>query len=372
MKKLYFLLIIVLFFSCNKEIPIYEAKEFAKENIAINQEIQKSIPRLLKNNKIYCSSKSMYVLLYDINNQTIDTIIKTSYRALSDFYPINDSCIFYQEYNRRNYSLRNTLSENLDIAKNVKKTVTHPYWKKEFIFGSNYSNPMCQVAKNRWIMNCLDENYYSGNHLLLMENNIPIFIIFDIDKDTNIKPVSFFGWYPKDYPKDNYFNGGVLYYCYNADKKQIVCHTQLHNNVVLCDSMGRREKDVYFGSQLYNKIPFQTREELFSMASTMNLYKTCSSYELLGYDPYRKVYLRVLRLPRPIDKTSIFKEEIIHDFVIIVADESLNIKYEVFFDGKEYVYPHYNFLINEKGVLIFKQNKENEEVKENATWFVFD
>ena len=52
MKKLYFLLIIVLFFSCNKEIPIYEAKEFAKENIAINQEIQKSIPRLLKNNKI--------------------------------------------------------------------------------------------------------------------------------------------------------------------------------------------------------------------------------------------------------------------------------------------------------------------------------
>ena len=66
------------------------------------------------------------------------------------------------------------------------------------------------------------------------------------------------------------------------------------------------------------------------------------------------------------------------DFAIIVADENLNIKYEVFFDGKKYQCLYNDFLINEKGVLIFKQNKENkeneenEEVKENATWFVFD
>lgn len=231
---------------------------------------------------------------------------------------------------------------------------------------------MSPIGKNRWIMNCCNWYCYAEDYSLMLENNIPVFIIFDIDKDTNIKPISFFGSYPKDYPKDNYFNGGVLYYCYNADKKQIVCHTQLHNNVVLCDSMGRREKDVYFGSQLHNRIPFKEYKDKNSIVSSITCYETCSSYELLGYDPYRKVYLRVLRLPRPIDKTSIFKEEIIHDFVIIVADENLNIKYEVFFDDQEYVYPHYNFLINEKGVLIFKQNKENEEVKENATWFVFD
>ena len=62
--------------------------------------------------------------------------------------------------------------------------------------------------------------------------------------------------------------------------------------------------------------------------------------------------------------------------MIIVADEKFNIKYEVFFDGDEYALPLGNILINEQGVLIFKQNNENEKDnkknEDNATWFVFD
>ena len=48
----------------------------------------------------------------------------------------------------------------------------------------------------------------------------------------------------------------------------------------------------------------------------------------------------------------------------------------MFFDGDEYALPIGNLLINEQGVLIFKQNKENEKDnkknEENATWFIFD
>lgn len=130
MKKLYFLLIIVLFFSCNKEIPIYEAKEFAKENIAINQEIQKSIPLHLKKDKMYCISKIMFVLSYDINKKNIDTLVKTNYKSLSDFYPIDDSCVYYVTCSYNNFFLKNSLIGEFDFFRNVKNTVTHPYWKK--------------------------------------------------------------------------------------------------------------------------------------------------------------------------------------------------------------------------------------------------
>ena len=84
------------------------------------------------------------------------------------------------------------------------------------------------------------------------------------------------------------------------------------------------------------------------MSASINYSRNSPRYDnTIGYDEYRHLYYRALYLPRKPDKKAMTRENI-DDFLLIVADSNLNIKYEVFFDGKKYTLPFDGFLINEK------------------------
>ena len=375
MKKAYFILLLFIFVACNKETEIFKSDKFSVSNTFVDTNVLKAYYPILANDNIYFASKDMHTMMtYNIKHQKTDTLLVSPSKIVR-VSPLNDTNIFFYIATQNGEMLKNTLTSDYNFLKNVKNTVTHPYWGKNFIIHAG-ANQMTRMGTNRWIAECHYWYCYAEGYSLMLKNKIPVFIIFDLDKDTNIIPVSFFGWYPQSYPDDNYFDGGFLYYCYNKNRNEIICYTKLHDSIVLCDSLGRRIRDCYYGSKFHNRVPFQKKEDKTAIAVKIHLLSTCTYYGPLIYDSYRNVYLRVLCLPRPQDKNEIFKTENVEDYLIIVADENINIKYEVFFDGDEYALPIGNLLINEQGVLIFKQNKENEKDnkknEENATWFIFD
>ena len=375
MKKVFIFLLFIICVACNKETKIFQSDKFSIGNTFIDTNVLKAYYPVIADDKIYFIGKGMHIMMaYNIKHQNIDTLLVSPSKIVR-ISPLNDTNIFYYIATLNGEILKNTLTSDYNFLKNVKNTVTHPYWGKNFIIHAGV-NQMTRMGTNRWIAECSYWYCYAEDYSLMLKNKIPLFLIFELDKDTNIIPVSFFGWYPESYPDNNYFNHGFLYYCYNKNRNEIICYTKLHDSIVLCDSLGRRIKDYYFGSKFHNRIPFQKKEDNNSIAASIHLFSTCTYYGPLIYDSYRNVYLRVLCLPRPQDKNEIFKTDIATDYLIIVADEKFNIKYEVFFDGDEYALPLGNILINEQGVLIFKQNNENEKDnkknEDNATWFIFD
>ena len=64
------------------------------------------------------------------------------------------------------------------------------------------------------------------------------------------------------------------------------------------------------------------------MAESINHYYNTTLYSYIGFDEYRNIYYRWMSLPREKDEDSMIKEDIV-DYILIVADEKFNIKYEV-------------------------------------------
>ena len=375
MKKIIPIILVLLCFSCDRKYGIYNFDVFEKDGIYIPIP-EHSRELSLKNDILFYTNRERTILTsYNLEQKKTDTLDSICNQIWSIF-PLNDTSVFYNHCPR--YNLNFCLSNyspsksNYNYLQNVKDYVTHPYW------GKNYECNAClhglsMVNEKKGVIKCYERYCFFNDYTLLIRKNIPIFLIFEIGADNNIKPVSFFGWYPKNHPANIYYNQGWLYHYYNSSTNQYICYTLIDNYIVLCDSMGRREKDVYFGSKFYKEYPPFGYEDLHSTSAVIYSYENFIAYSCLAYDPYREVYLRVIKLPRQPKNEEVFKEKVM-DFAIIVADKNFNIKYEVFFDGTKYKCLYDNFLINKKGVLIFKETKydTNTEVKDNATWFIFD
>ena len=372
MKKIIPIILVLLCFSCDRKYGIYNFDEFEKEHICILlPENSRNI--VLKNNTIFYSNKNRnHLISYNIQTKQTNTIVSIDSKIWFIF-PLNDTSVFYSHSTSLNYSLCNTTTGRLDYLKDIKKDVSHPYWGKNYICCAYPMAPLNMTHFNKGSIFCANTYCYTYDCSVLIQKKIPLFLIFEIDKDSHINPISFFGWYPKNHPANIYYNQGWLYHYYNSSTNQYICYTLIDNYIVLCDSMGRREKDVYFGSKFYKEYPPFGYEDLHSTSAVIYSYENFIAYSCLAYDPYREVYLRVIKLPRQPKNEEVFKEKVM-DFAIIVADKDFNIKYEVFFDGTKYKCLYDNFLINKKGVLIFKETKydTNTEVKDNATWFIFD
>ena len=254
MKRIIAITIVLLCFSCGRKYGIYSSDEFTKESIYLPlPEYSRNI--VLKNNTIfYLNRKRNHLISYNIQTEKTDTIF-TLDSKIWYIYPLNDTSLFYTHSMNLNYSLCKTSTDSFDYLKNVKKYVTHPYWGKDFSCRAYSMAPLNMIKDNKGSICCANTYCYTYDYSVLVQKKVPLFLIFEIDKDSTIKPISFFGCYPKNHPTNIYYNDGMLYHYYDSISKQYICYTLIDNDIVLCDSIGQRKKDVYFGSQFYKEYP---------------------------------------------------------------------------------------------------------------------
>lgn len=205
---------------------------------------------------------------------------------------LNDTNIFYTNFLNKECRIKNISTGDYDFFGNVHNTVKHPYWGDDYKSCFNGRSSTCDdKLKNRHCK--LPEWYcFARDYSVLIKKNIPVFMRFEIAADSNIVPISFFGTYPENHPIDNYYNGGSLYY-YNSHTSDILNFTQIDSDVVLCDSLGNKIKDVYFGSQKFKYAEYP-KSDKNSVAAKSNFYDNNTTYkDVLAYDEYRNVYLRI-------------------------------------------------------------------------------
>ena len=371
MKRFIYILLFCLLISCESKVPIINSENFKQDVHRFPFSTYNMSCVELYEDNLYHTNRfdKRHLLLYNFKSNIIDTIISDT--KVIDIIVINDSSIFYTNYQIGNYLLKNINDNSYDYFMDVHSTVSHPYWRDDYQCISVFpTKPLTMVEPKSGIVACFRNNIFAEDYSEVLENNIPVYLRFEIAADSSIKPVSFFGEYPKNHSKDNYYDGGELCYFYNHKSKEIITHTAVDDYVVLCDSMGNKIQDVYFGSQLYKYSPFSI-DKKNKMAESINHYYNATLYSYIGFDEYRNIYYRWMSLPREKDEYSMIKEDIV-DYILVVADEKFNIKYEVFFDGDKYYPIPADDLINEKGLLIYE--KENKEWKgsHTAAWFVFE
>ncbi len=371
MKRFIYILLFCLLISCESKVPIVSSDDFKQDVHRFPFSTYNMLCVELYEDNLYHTNRfdKRHLLLYNFKSNIIDTIISDT--KVIDIIVVNDSSIFYTDYQIGNYLLKNINDNSYDYFIDVHSTVSHPYWRDDYQCISVFpTKPLTMVEPKSGIVACFRNNIFAEDYSEVLENNIPVYLRFEIAADSSIKPVSFFGEYPKNHSKDNYYDGGELCYFYNHKSKEIITHTAVDDYVVLCDSMGNKIQDVYFGSQLYKYSPFSI-DKKNKMAESINHYYNATLYSYIGFDEYRNIYYRWMSQPREKDEDSMIKEDIV-DYILVVADEKFNIKYEVFFDGDKYHPVPADDLINEKGLLIYE--KENKEWKgsHTAAWFVFE
>ena len=371
MKRFIYILLFCLLISCESKVPIINSENFKQDVHRFPFSTYNMSCVELYEDNLYHTNRfdKRHLLLYNFKSNIIDTIISDT--KVIDIIVINDSSIFYTNYQIGNYLLKNISDNSYDYFIDVHSTVSHPYWRDDYQCISVFpTKPLTMLEPKSGIVACFRNNIFAEDYSEVLENNIPVYLRFEIAADSSIKPVSFFGEYPKNHSKDNYYDGGELCYFYNHKSKEIITHTAVDDYVVLCDSMGNKIQDVYFGSQLYKYSPFSI-DKKNKMAESINHYYNATLYSYIGFDEYRNIYYRWMSLPRERDEDSMIKEDVV-DYILVVADEKFNIKYEVFFDGDKYHPIPADDLINEKGLLIYE--KENKEWKgsHTAAWFVFE
>lgn len=369
-RLLLYFLIILLYTSCSNRPPILDSDNFKSDSIVFPLSTYEIFACDIYDDKIYFISRydEKYLLSYDIENNIIDTIIKD--HEIIDICAVNDTCIFYADYPEfGNYNVKKTKDKTYNYFKRIHETVSHPYWKDDFkCVPVHPVNKLTMIDENSGIVLCVKYYIWGDDYSVVLDNDIPVWLRFDIAADSSIVPVSFFGEYPLNHPKDNYHNGGELQLSYNHKYKEIITHTSVDDFVVLCDSLGNRKHDVYLGSQLYKYSPFP-KENKNIMAESQKHYYNTTLYSNILFDEYRNLYYRIMTVPRKKDSESMTKDNFV-DFIIIVADEKMNIKYEVFFNGENY--HHYPTLVGEKGLLIYEKENKKWDGSHIGAWFLFE
>ena len=375
MKRFIYILLLCLLISCERRVPVIESDKFRCDNYKFPFSTFEMLNCNIHNDEIFYTNRydKRLLLQYNIHNSFIDTIIKDN--EIVDICVLNDTCVFYTDYpSFGDYKIKNINNKYYNYFEKIYETVSHPYWKYDYkcisVARSGPDFSLTMIDENSGIIQCVKYYIFGKDYSEILKNNIPVYLRFEIAADSSIIPVSFFGEYPKNHPEDNYADCGRLGVFYNHKSKNIITYTAVDDYVVLCDSMGNKIQDVYFGSQLYKYSPFSI-DKKNKMAESINHYYSATLYSYIGFDEYRNIYYRWMSLPRERDENSMIKEDVV-DYILVVADEKFNIKYEVFFDGDKYHPVPANDLINEKGLLIYE--KENKEWKgsHTAAWFVFE
>ena len=171
---------------------------------------------------------------------------------------------------------------------------------------------------------------------------------WDISNPDSVRCVKIFGKRPSDQPKDMFIDD-CYQTAFNVEDSIIVAGTELSQNVVVMTMSGKTLREKKLSSKFYVKPEKKDFSQNHSATEKIKYWEENMLFRGLFYDKYRKLYYRILQLPKQEDKSSFTKRK--QDWVLIVADSKLNKKYEVKFDGDKY---RWAILIGKQGVYVLK------------------
>ena len=196
------------------------------------------------------------------------------------------------------------------------------------------------------------------------------YVRFKIENDTTISEVKLFcsGSWISSHPTDVYYNSSQgIGNIYSPKKERFYFFTEHTLEIAVADKEGNYIESITPESQFFTKrIPF-SKEDFNSQDKTYKYGSSMTGVSKLMYDEYRNVFLRVMFLPNRMSEDGMY--ELPKDFVIMVLDEDLDKKYEVYFSRENY---DGSVFITEKGVYLLKTDKDEKNGYYKADRFIFD
>ncbi len=306
----------------------------------------------IKNANIYDVDGKEYILFVtdrrnaicslDIEANKIDTIITMSQTINDLCYNFDSRVIWAAVGSHRTVWNSKTRTEiSCPITKHYGESITwagvrayHPFFSSGNIL---YTGIIPTEALT-------DFNYdYAG-----FRKKASLIAAWDISNPDSVRCVKIFGKRPSDHPKDMFIDD-CYQTAFNVEDSIIVAGTELSQNVVVMTMSGKTLKENELTSKFYVKPQKKDFSQNHSAKDKMQYWEENMLFRGLFYDKYRKLYYRILQLPKQEDKSSFTKRK--QDWVLIVADSKLNKKYEVKFDGDKY---RWAILIGKQGVYVLK------------------
>ena len=126
MKRFIYLSILYLLMSCESKVPIVSSDDFKQDVHRFPFSTYNMLCVELYEDNLYHTNRldNRHLLLYDFKRNIIDTIISDN--KVIDIIVVNDSSIFYTDYQIGNYLLKNANDNSYDYFKDVHNTVSHP------------------------------------------------------------------------------------------------------------------------------------------------------------------------------------------------------------------------------------------------------
>ena len=275
----------------------------------------------------------------DTETKKVDTIYDKLYAGISEFcYNSDDETIWAQLENR-----------NLNIWNS--KTCTEipcPPTKhqREFVkwFGFGAYDPFFLFGNI--LYTGINPSSDSDVNFADFRAKSGLIAAWDISNPDSVRCVKIFGKRPSDQPKDMFIDD-CYQTAFNVEDSIIVAGTELSQNVVVMTMSGKTLREKKLSSKFYVKPEKKDFSQNHSAKDKMQYWEENMLFRGLFYDKYRKLYYRILQLPKQEDKSLFTKRK--QGWVLIVADSKLNKKYELKFDGEKYKCA---ILIGKQGVYI--------------------
>ena len=154
---------------------------------------------------------------------------------------------------------------------------------------------------------------------------------------------------------------------YSTKKERFYFFTEYTMEIAVADKEGNFIKSVTPESQFFTGFSSFSKEDLYSQTKISKYAESKLWLSELKYDEYRNVFLRVITLPSRVSENGM--QKVNGDFVVMVLDEDLNKKYEVYFERRNY---KGTLHITEKGVYILKADTDESNKYYKADRFIFD
>ena len=347
MKKVVFNTILLAFTiclcACSGNV-VKEPKEFLKQKDALPWlPISSTIYDIdEKESVLFSTNGGCVICSFDIETNKIDTIVAGIPAKIGDFCYNSDKGTIWAQLDNRNLNLWNSKSCTEISCPSVK-------YHEEFIIWA------CG-AYNTFFSNgdILYTGFFPVKSLTGFDDyaefraKSDLIAAWDISNPDSVRCVKIFGKRPSDQPKDMFIKDWYQT-AFNVEDSIIVAGTELSQNVVVMTMSGKTLREKKLSSKFYVKPEKKDFSQNHSAKDKMQYWEENMLFRGLFYDKYRKLYYRILQLPKQEDKSSFTKRK--QDWVLIVADSKLNKKYEVKFDGDKY---RWAILIGKQGVYVLK------------------
>ena len=388
-------LVVLALSSCNKNKLYYPADFYQgtmqtcidKNNIYVD--IHRTFPHINTNSIFYYDNfPAEHLIEYNFATNKMDTLFSPKSSNFSptyypsDFYIVNRDSIListmYMYYWSNTYKWNIAKPEYKDLSlwkiNNYIDDSVYHYCIGRFrgslmniIDGKYLVTP---VVKNGLRSDTTDQRYarWGETYDELKDWNRNHYIRINMLEDSilDVKLFCSGDWVPS-HRQDIYFNRGYMDNIYSTKKERFYFFTEYTMEIAVADKEGNFIKSVTPESQFFTGFSPFPKEDLYSQTKMSKYVESKLWLSELKYDEYRNVFLRVITSPSRVSEDGM--QRVNGDFVVMVLDEDLNKKYEVYFERKNYTG---SIHITEKGVYLLKTDTDESNRYYKADRFIFD